>query len=195
MPPGQFLTEKFPVLHEGQIPEFDKTNWDFRLFGLVEKEVTLDFNEFSRLPMDSVKADFHCVTTWSRYDNPWEGPLARTIAGLARPRPEARFVLVHCDLGYTTNLPMEDFLREDVIFAMKWEGKDLTPEHGYPLRLVVPRLYAWKSAKWVRGVEFLAGNVRGFWESRGYHNNGDPWREERYSSQEPDEVFNTGGYS
>ncbi|MDH5637960.1 MAG: sulfite oxidase-like oxidoreductase [Nitrospinota bacterium] len=184
LPPGQFLTGKFPVLHEGDVPGFDRDSWGFRFFGLVEKERTLDFEEFSGLPRASVKADFHCVTTWSRYDNLWEGVLARTIAGLARPRPKAKYALIHCEQGYTTNLPLEDFLREDVIFALKWEGSDLTAEHGYPLRLVVPHLYAWKSAKWVRGVEFLQENVRGFWESRGYHNNGDPWREERYSSQE-----------
>ncbi|MDH5477671.1 MAG: sulfite oxidase-like oxidoreductase [Nitrospinota bacterium] len=186
LPPGQILTEKFPVLHYGEVPEFDSTNWDFRIFGLVEQEVALDFDEFSQLPSQRIEADFHCVTTWSRYDNLWEGVLARTLAALARPLPGARHVLIHCEQGYTTNLSLEDFLRDNVLFALKWGGKKLTPEHGYPLRLVVPHLYAWKSAKWARGVEFMEDNRRGFWESRGYHNNGDPWREERFSSQEQD---------
>jgi len=184
LPPGQTLTQKFPVLHAGDIPVFDQASWSFRLTGMVEQELSLTFDQFLALPMAAITADFHCVTTWSRFDNLWEGVLSSVITGLARPKPEAKYVLIHCEHGYTTNLAMEDFLADNTLFALKWGGQPLTPEHGYPLRLVVPHLYAWKSAKWVRGVEFLDKNKRGFWESRGYHISGDPWREERYSSQE-----------
>jgi len=184
VPPGQTLTTKFPVLHAGDVPSFERKEWTFRLFGLVEKETVFTYDQFLALPMARTVSDFHCVTTWSRLDNAWEGVLARTLADLAKPASKATHVLIHCEQGYTTNLSLDDFTRDNVIFALKWEGKDLTPEHGYPLRLVVPHLYAWKSAKWVRGVEFLDQNVRGFWESRGYHIHGGPWREERYSSQE-----------
>jgi DMSO/TMAO reductase YedYZ molybdopterin-dependent catalytic subunit len=126
------------------------------------------------------------VTAWSRLDNRWQGVRASDLVGLARPRPEARYVMVHCDGGYTTNLALDELLEEDVLFAHRHDGEDLEPDHGWPLRLVVPKLYAWKSAKWVRGLEFMAENRRGFWEVRGYHIHGDPWKEERYSDQEED---------
>jgi DMSO/TMAO reductase YedYZ molybdopterin-dependent catalytic subunit len=184
LPPGQSLTTKFPVLSYGPPPRFDRASWDFRLFGLVEEERRLSYDEFRALPNVRLTSDFHCVTTWSRFDNHWEGVRARDVVALVRLRPEARFAIVHCDQGYTTNLALADLVEPEVLFAWGHDGTELSPDHGYPLRLVVPTLYAWKSAKWVRGVEFLAEDQRGFWELRGYHNHADPWREERYSDQE-----------
>lgn len=183
LPPGQKQIAGFPVLHVGGIPDFDKDTWTFRIFGQVEKDMTLTYDEFASLPHVAVRADFHCVTRWSRFDNAWEGVSARRVYGLVKAKSEARFVMVHCDGGYSANLPLEEFLDDDVLFATRLDGADLTPEHGFPLRLVTPKLYAWKSAKWVRGVELMPENRRGFWESQGYHIHGDPWLEERYSSQ------------
>ena len=181
LPPGQTLVEGFPVLHVGLVPGFDRNSWTFRMFGLVEKEIDLKYDDFVRLPHAAVKADFHCVTRWSRFDNLWEGVRSETILSLVKTRPEAGFVTIHCDGGYTTNLPLHEFLDESVLFARRLDGSELAPEHGFPVRLVVPSLYGWKSAKWVRGVELTAEDKKGFWESRGYHNHGDPWLEERYS--------------
>ncbi len=184
VPPGQFLVEKFPVLSYGPTPRFDPATWELRLFGLVEKPVRLNYQQFCTLPKTQLTADFHCVTTWSRLDNVWEGVSAQLVVNLVRPNPEACWVLIQCNGGYTTNLSLADFLDDDVIFAQRHDGQDIDPDHGWPLRLVVPKLYAWKSAKWVCGVEFLAEDRRGFWEVRGYHKRGDPWAEERYSDQE-----------
>jgi len=172
------------VLTYGPVPRFDVATWDFRLFGEVEGARRLTYGETRALPQVMVMADFHCVTTWSRLENRWEGVSAAAILDLAQPTSEARHLLIHCDGGYTTNLSMTEFRSAGVLFAHRHDGSDLTPEHGWPLRLVVPHLYAWKSAKWVRAVEFLRQERRGFWEVRGYHNHGDPWLEERYSSQE-----------
>lgn len=180
LPPGQYATGKWPVLHVGPIPPFNPNVWDFKIFGLVEEPVRLTYETFMALPKVRVKADMHCVTTWSTFDNEWEGVSTREILQLARLKPKARFVMVHAEYGYTTNLPLEVFLDDDCLFAYAHNGKPLTPEHGYPLRLVVPKRYAWKSAKWVRGIEFMAEDRPGFWEVRGYNNNADPWREERY---------------
>jgi DMSO/TMAO reductase YedYZ molybdopterin-dependent catalytic subunit len=184
VPPGQFVVERWPVLSYGPTPRFNPATWDFQLFGLVEEPVRLSYQQFRALPQSQVVADFHCVTTWSRLDNLWEGVLAKEVVALVRLKPGVRYVMIHCDGGYTTNLSLEHFLDDDVIFAHRHDGKDLDPDHGWPLRLVVPKLYAWKSAKWVRSVEFMAENRRGFWELRGYHNRGNPWAEERYSDQE-----------
>lgn len=178
--PGQRLTEKFPVLHYGGVPKIDVSKWTFRIWGLVEKERKLSYEEFLTLPGVKVFSDVHCVTGWSKLDNTWEGVSTQAIKGLVKILPEAKFVIVHGAGGFTTNLTLDDFLEADVLFAIKHNGEPLTPEHGYPLRLVVPRLYFWKSAKWVEGVEFTARDRRGFWETRGYHNHGDPWKEERY---------------
>jgi DMSO/TMAO reductase YedYZ molybdopterin-dependent catalytic subunit len=186
VPPGQFLVEKWPVLSYGPTPRFNPATWDFRLFGLVEEPRRLNYQQFRALPQSHLTADFHCVTTWSRLDNAWEGVLAKDVVSLIHRKPAARYVMIHCDGGYTTNLSLEQLLDDDVIFAHRHDGRDLEPDHGWPLRLVVPKLYAWKSAKWVRGIEFLAENRRGFWEVRGYHNRGNPWNEERYSDQEED---------
>jgi DMSO/TMAO reductase YedYZ molybdopterin-dependent catalytic subunit len=176
--------EKWPVLSYGPTPRFNPATWDFRLFGLVEEPRRLNYQQFRALPQSRLTADFHCVTTWSRLDNLWEGVLAKDVVSLVRLKPAARYVMIHCDGGYTTNLSLDQLLDDDVLFAHRHDGRDLEPDHGWPLRLVVPKLYAWKSAKWVRGVEFLAENRRGFWEVRGYHDRGNLWNEERYSDQE-----------
>jgi DMSO/TMAO reductase YedYZ molybdopterin-dependent catalytic subunit len=168
------------VLHAGTIPRFSEASWDFRVFGLVEQPLRFTWPEFQALPRVRVVSDIHCVTTWSRFDNRWEGVAAREVLRRAAPRPEARFVVVHAEQGYTANLPLEALLDEDVLFADAHDGKPLTPEHGSPLRLVVPKRYFWKSAKWVRGIEMTAEDRPGFWEVRGYNNSADPWREQRY---------------
>ena len=180
VPPGQRLTEKWPVLQHGGVPGIDVAKWTFRVWGLVDKERKLSYEEFMALPTVKVLSDVHCVTSWSKLDNTWEGVSTQVIKGLVKILPDAKFVIVHGAQGFTTNLSIEDFFESDVLFAIKHNGELLTLEHGYPLRLVVPRLYFWKSAKWVEGVEFTAKDRRGFWESRGYHNRGDPWKEERY---------------
>ncbi len=180
VPPGQYVTEKFPVLSHGPTPRIELGTWRFRIFGLVEEELTLSWQEFQALPQIAVTRDFHCVTQWSRMDNLWEGVTARDLVKLARPKPEAGFVMAHCYGGYATNLPLEVFLEEDVLFAHRREGEPLEPDHGGPLRLVVPSRYGWKSAKWVNGLEFMVEDRMGFWEQLGYHSNGDPWREERF---------------
>ena len=184
LPPGQYLVTNFPVLSYGPTPRFNPAKWDFRVIGLVEKPLRFGWDEFSKLPLSSQLSDFHCVTTWSRYDNRWEGVKVSELMKLVTLKPQARHVFVHCDGGYTTNLQIDEFLDKDVMLAYRHDGKDLEPDHGWPLRLVVPKLYGWKSAKWVRAIEFCAKERRGFWEVRGYHNHGDPWTEERYSFQE-----------
>lgn len=184
LPKGQRLTEKFPILHVGDVPTFDRATWRFRIFGLVEEGIDLSYDQFTALPNTRVKADFHCVTGWSRFDNHWGGVLAKDLMKLVRPKAEAKFALIHCEGEYTTNIALDELLDEDVLFAFEHDGAPITPDHGFPLRLVVPKLYAWKSAKWARGVELIPENRRGFWERHGYHIHGDPWKEERYSSQE-----------
>jgi DMSO/TMAO reductase YedYZ molybdopterin-dependent catalytic subunit len=180
VPPGQRLTENWPALHHGSVPKIDINQWQFRIFGLVEKERQLDYREFTALPMVKVNSDIHCVTGWSKLDNLWEGVSSAQIKELVKILPEAKYVMVHGVGGFSTNLSLDDFFQPDVLFALKHDGETLTEAHGYPLRLVVPRLYFWKSAKWVNGLEFMAKDRRGFWESGGYHNHGDPWKEERY---------------
>ena len=183
-PPGQILTDKFPVLSYGPTPRFDPRKWDFRVWGEVEEPLLLSYEQFRALPQSRQVSDFHCVTTWSRLDNAWEGVRARDLIKLIRLKPSARFVIVHCDGGYTTNLPLAEFDDDDVMLARRRDGRDLEPDHGFPLRLIVPKLYGWKSAKWVRAIEFSAQDRPGFWEVRGYHNHADPWTEERYSFEE-----------
>ncbi len=181
VPSNQRLTEDFPVLHHDGIPEFYKAKWQFRIWGLVEKERKLSFDEFTALPQGKVLSDIHCVTGWSKLNNVWEGISSNEIRKLVNIKPEAKFVMIYSADDYYTNLSFEDFFQEDVLFALRYNDKEITPEHGYPVRLVVPKLYLWKSAKWVNGIQFLAKDTPGFWESRGYHNHGDPWTEERYS--------------
>ena len=180
VPPGQYVTEKFPVLTFGPTPEIDLKTWRFRVFGLVEEEVTLDWDQLMSLDKTTVDAAFHCVTQWSRLENTWEGVASTEVTKLARPKPEARYVMAHCYGGYTTNLPLDVLLDDDVLLAYRHDGEPLSPEHGGPLRLVVPKRYGWKSAKWVNGLEFMARDAPGFWEARGYNMNADPSKEERF---------------
>jgi len=184
VPPGQRLVKGWPVLHYGPIPKFDEATWDLKVFGLVENPFTLSYSELKALGPARVEADMHCVTGWSTLDNEWEGVPFRVLAERARPRPEAKWVITHCEYGYTSNLSLEAMDDDDVLVAWAHNGELLTPDHGFPLRLVVPKRYAWKSAKWLRGLEFSATNDRGFWEERGYHVHADPFAEERYSYQE-----------
>jgi DMSO/TMAO reductase YedYZ molybdopterin-dependent catalytic subunit len=182
LPPGQSLTLKWPVLHYGSVPRFDPARWDFRITGLVEPPLTLTWEEFDRLPRIEDTSDFHCVTRWSRFDNRWGGVAFREILKRVKLQPRAGFVLVHGEQGFTANVPLPDLDRPNVLFATHHDGQPLTPEHGYPLRLIVPHLYAWKSVKWVRGIEFLDHDVPGFWEQNGYHMYGDPWKEQRFDT-------------
>ena len=181
LPPGQVLTEKWPVLHYGSVPKVDTAKWDFRVFGLVEQPVRWTYAEFMALPQVEVASDIHCVTRWSRYDNRWQGVAFKEVMRHVEVGPEARFAVIHAEQGFTANLPLAELVQDDVLFAHRHDGVDLTPEHGWPLRLVVPRRYFWKSAKWVRGIELVARDQPGFWERNGYHNEADPWREERFS--------------
>lgn len=189
VPPGQYVTEKWPVLTYGATPQVDLDRWELRLSGLVAREVGLSWKDFQALPRVRITADFHCVTRFSTLDNGWQGVATRELLRAAAVEPEASHVLVHCYGGYTTNLPLEDFLSERALLADTWNGRPLALDHGGPLRLVVPHLYAWKSAKWVNGIELLDHDRRGFWEENGYHTYGDPWREERFSSQETKEAY------
>ncbi len=183
LPPGQSLTLKWPVLHYGRVPEFDAEKWDFKITGEVETPVKLNWKEFRALPQTEVTSDFHCVTRWSRLDNRWKGVLFTDVLKLVTPRAGAKFALVLAEEGYTANVPLEDLTRPDVLFTFEHDGEPLTADHGGPLRLIVPHLYAWKSVKWVRGFMLLDEDRRGFWERNGYHEYGDPWKEQRYSGR------------
>jgi DMSO/TMAO reductase YedYZ molybdopterin-dependent catalytic subunit len=191
LPPGQALTQKFPVLHYGPVPTFNPATWDFRIWGEVEQPVRLTWEEFNQLPRTQVKMDLHCVTKWSKFDTVWEGVSVRSLidSGLLRLKPTARFVMQHAEYGFTANLPLEVVLQDNFLLATHYDGKPLEPEHGYPLRGVIgfipdrPDLktpYLWKGAKWLRGLEFMAQDRPGFWEMAGYHNEADVWKEERY---------------
>jgi len=182
LPPGQAATLKWPVLHYGSVPHFDPPRWDFRIAGLVEQPVRLTWDEFNRLPKSTVTSDFHCVTRWSRFDNRWGGVLFRDVLKLVKLVPRAAYVLVHAEQGYTANVPLADLDRDNVLFATHHDGQPLPPDHGYPLRLIVPHLYAWKSVKWVRGLEFYDHDLPGFWEQSGYHMYGDPFKEQRFDT-------------
>ncbi len=184
VPPNQRLTRGWPILHASPVPKFNPALWTFRMWGEVENEYEIGWDEFRGLPPMTMTSDFHCVTGWSKLDNAWEGVSFRSLAERANVKPSATHVLVHAEYGYTANLPIEAVLDDDVMFAWSHDGEPLEPEHGGPLRLVVPKLYAWKSVKWTRGVRFLDHDERGYWEVRGYHNHADPFREERYSWQE-----------
>ena len=186
LPHGQALTRKWPVLTYGDTPQMDLSTWTFRCFGLVEQPVAWTWTEFSALPRVQVTSDIHCVTRWSRFDNHWEGVAVSEILRRVGVRPEAVAVMVHAEEDYTTNLLLSDIASDDALLAIKHDGKDLPAEHGGPCRLVVPKLYLWKSAKWVTGFEFMDVNAPGFWEVNGYHLRADPWKEERYSAQETD---------
>ena len=183
VPPGQVVTQKFPVLHYGSVPSYpDMAHWDFRVWGLVENPVTVSWEQLRALPQREISTDIHCVTRWSKLDTVWTGTLFRDIAELVRPRPEANFVLAHAESNFTANIPLDVLMDDDVLIAHSFNREPLEPEHGYPLRLLVPKRYFWKSAKWLRGLEFLPEDKPGFWEDAGYHMNGDPWKEERYGT-------------
>jgi DMSO/TMAO reductase YedYZ molybdopterin-dependent catalytic subunit len=180
LPPGQYLTEKWPVLHAGSVPQTDLATWDFRVFGEVENPVTLSWEELTALPAAEATVDIHCVTRWSRFDTSFKGVHWRELAKLVRPKPTARFVVAHAEQGFTSNIPVEAIEDEDALLAYEADGEPLTPDHGWPLRLMVPTRYFWKSAKWLRGLELRSTDQPGFWERYGYHNDADFWKEERY---------------
>jgi len=181
LPPGQYWTARFPVLHEGEVPDYeDLSGWTLRVFGHVEQEYTLTWEELRALPAVEVTEDIHCVTKWTLLDTVWRGVPMQDLIERARPLPDAAHVVEHAEGGYTTNVPLPDMLRSGLL-AYEYGGRSLEPEHGYPARVVVPHLYFWKSAKWVRGIEITAEDRPGFWEVNGYHNYADPFREQRYS--------------
>ena len=181
-PPGQTLTAKWPVLQAGKVHHVDPDDgkWNLRVFGACDAPYELTYAQVRALPAVDVVCDMHCVTHWSRLDNTFTGVPTRDVIARAKPRPEAKYVLCHGEGGFTTNLPLDEFTADDAVLAYQWEGQDLTAEHGYPLRGVVPRLYLWKSAKWLRGIELRVTDSPGFWEQGGYHMHGDPWAEERF---------------
>jgi DMSO/TMAO reductase YedYZ molybdopterin-dependent catalytic subunit len=181
LPPGQKLTANWPVLDLGLKPDVPLADWRLRLHGLIAAPQVWTFQALLDQPQSQPVSDIHCVTTWSRYDNHWKGLATRDLLAAVRPREEARFVVLHAADGYTTNLSLDDFAHPDALLAHAWEGAPLTAEHGGPVRLVAPHLYFWKSAKWLKAIEFRADDQPGFWEVRGYHNRGDPWCEQRYS--------------
>ncbi|MVT70353.1 molybdopterin-dependent oxidoreductase [Bradyrhizobium pachyrhizi] len=181
LPPGQHLTADWPVLDLGLMPNISQERWRLDVHGAVERTIYWTWQQFMAQPQTQFVSDIHCVTTWSRYDNQWKGLATSDLLTACQPREDARFVALHSYDGYTTNLPLEDFAAEDALLAHNWSGKPLEQEHGGPVRLVVPHLYFWKSAKWLQRIEFLTEDAPGFWEVRGYHNRGDPWAEQRYS--------------
>jgi|SRR5436190_9441589 len=181
LPPGQSLTLKWPVLHYGSVPRFDPEAWNLKIYGLVESPLKLTWSEFNALPKIKTTSDFHCVTRWSRFDNNWNGVPMQEVLRRVNPKPNASHVLIHAEQGFTANVPLADLNRPEVLLATHHDGQPLTADHGYPLRLIVPHLYAWKSVKWLRGLEFLDHDAPGFWEQNGYHMYGDPWKEQRYS--------------
>ncbi len=181
IPPGQYRTTKFPVLHYGSVPKTELATWDFKVWGEVGSPLTLTWAQFKTLPRKTVHTDIHCVTRWSKLETTWEGVPIQEILRLADVRPSATHVLAHSEQGYTANLPLSVLDDDDVLLADTFDGKELEVEHGWPLRLLVPKRYFWKSAKWIRGLEFLDHDILGFWERYGYNNDADPWKEERYA--------------
>jgi DMSO/TMAO reductase YedYZ molybdopterin-dependent catalytic subunit len=180
LPPGQYLTEKWPVLHAGSVPKTDLATWDFTVSGEVEQPLRLTWEELTALPATEIKLDIHCVTRWSRFDTRFKGVHWRDLAALASPKASAGFVVAQAEQGFTANVPLAALEDENALIAYEADGEPLTPDHGWPLRLVVPSKYFWKSAKWLRGLELLDHDQPGFWERYGYHNEADYWKEERY---------------
>ena len=180
LPPGQYLTEKWPVLHAGDVPTLDLATWDLRVDGEVEEPVTLTYEQLTALPATEITTDIHCVTRWSRFDAQFKGVHWRELAALCKPKPSAQFVVAHAEQGFTSNVPLAALQDEHALIVYEADGAPLTPDHGWPVRLFIPSKYFWKSAKWLRGIELSAIDRLGFWERYGYHNDADPWREERY---------------
>jgi DMSO/TMAO reductase YedYZ molybdopterin-dependent catalytic subunit len=180
LPPGQYLTDKWPVLHAGSVPRTDLATWTFGVFGEVENELELTWDEFNELPRIEHVQDIHCVTRWSKFDMTFSGVHWRDLAADARPKPSARFCIAHAEQGFTANVPLRYLEDDHALLATHANGEPLTPDHGWPLRLVIPGKYFWKSAKWLRGIELLDHDQPGFWERYGYHNDADPWKEQRY---------------
>ena len=180
LPPGQYLTEKWPVLHSGTVPKTDLSTWDFRVFGEVDEPLALSWEEVKQLPSREVTVDIHCVTRWSRFDARFRGVHWNELAKIVKPKPSARYVIAHAEQGFTSNLPLEALEADEALIAYEADGEPLTPDHGWPLRLMVPSRYFWKSAKWLRGLELRASDQPGFWERYGYHNEADYWKEQRY---------------
>ena len=180
LPPGQYLTEKWPVLHAGTVPDTDLATWDFKVFGEVESPLTLSWDELTALPTREITTDIHCVTRWSRFDTTFKGVHWSELAKVVQPRPSARYVVAHAEQDFTANVPLRALEDDEALLAYEADGEPLTPEHGWPLRLVIPKRYFWKSAKWLRGIELLDHDEPGFWERLGYHNEADYWKEERY---------------
>jgi DMSO/TMAO reductase YedYZ molybdopterin-dependent catalytic subunit len=181
LPPGQHLVRDWPVLDLGQQPDVAPERWELKIGGLVDNPVTLDWKAFTALPQTRTRSDMHCVTIWSRYDNDWKGVATRDLLDFIQPKGEAAYVLLHGYDGCTTNVPFADFAADAAMIVHAWDGKPLTRAHGGPARVLIPHLYLWKSAKWLKGIDFLAADQAGFWEVNGYHMRGDPWAEERYS--------------
>lgn len=181
LPPGQKLVTNWPVLDLGVQPDVKPENWRLQILGAVENPVALKLEDFRGLPQVEMTSDIHCVTAWSRYDNHWQGVSAAALLALVKPKADARHIVFHSYDGYTTNVRLDVFADDDVLLAHSWEGKPLTRDHGGPVRVVIPKFYLWKSAKWITRIVFHADDHPGFWETRGYHNDGDPWKEERYS--------------
>jgi DMSO/TMAO reductase YedYZ molybdopterin-dependent catalytic subunit len=180
LPPGQYLTDKWPVLHAGSVPKTDLATWDFSVWGEVDEPLTLTWAEFTALPATEITIDIHCVTRWSRFDTSFRGVHWSELAERARPKPSAHYVLAHAEQGFTSNVPLAALGDEAALLAYEADGEPLTPDHGWPLRLVVPHRYFWKSAKWLRGLELRSTDQPGFWERYGYHSDADYWKEERY---------------
>ncbi|MCO4782182.1 MAG: sulfite oxidase-like oxidoreductase [Candidatus Cloacimonetes bacterium] len=179
IPPNQKSVKKLPVLHYGPVPEFDESTWSLEICGVVKRSKTFSYQDILAMEKSEVFCDIHCVTTWSKLDTTWKGILVQDLMKQFEVLSTAKYVIIHAEFGFTTNMPIKDFLDSDVLLATELDGEQLSPKHGYPLRLVVPKLYFWKSAKWIRKIEFATENHRGFWERNGYHDHGDPWSEER----------------
>ena len=180
VPPGQIVTPRWPILHQGDVTRFDPETWDFRVWGLVEAPLAWNWEAFQALPMATIEGDLHCVTRWSTFDHRWTGVRPLVLYEMAGGSTSARYALLHGEAGYSANVPVDALLATDVILALAHDGDPLTPEHGAPVRAVIPGRYAWKSVKWLRGIEFLEEDMPGFWERYGYSNSADPWREERF---------------
>ncbi|QGQ95608.1 sulfite oxidase-like oxidoreductase [Paenibacillus psychroresistens] len=183
VPPGQMVTDRFPILHEGEVPEYDLAEWSLRIFGEVENETIISYEDLLALPQTQVSCDIHCVTRWSKLDTVWEGVLFRDLLKALHVEPKGNYVMLHAANDYETNVPLEDLMGDQVLLAFKYDGKPLTGKHGFPLRLLVPHLYFWKSAKWIQGIEFMKQDREGFWEQNGFHNVADPFKEQRFSGE------------